>query len=306
MTPSKRRLVAVAVLAMLMLALLGGPASGRGTICSNVADVSWVTDWDALTVDEVIVQVPGCSDGEQVGIQLITDGGDLPASGPRGAPVEAERAVFDITDLGVGVEPLTGVRVFLVIDSVNVPVVTVTVEQRFFNQAGNEQLGLRQTTVLNLAEGAQYRVPGAGNGYRDVVCSMVNSGIGADVRPQGAGSFPVGSAVRHVVCYQQVPGIPGGPGPGGPGISVPPGAELPEVLDSVPERGDGGEGGTSVLEGPLGIGTEVTGEARDAEGAAVRGVMLSRTGFEAITSALSGLLLVLLGAGLIRRFRTTS
>jgi putative cell wall-binding protein len=84
-----------------------------GGVCSTTARVAWNTDLDTLAVQGVTVEVPGCADGEVVGLQLFTDDGNIPAGDPLLTTARAGRATFDVSELGVGIEPVTGVRVFL-------------------------------------------------------------------------------------------------------------------------------------------------------------------------------------------------
>jgi hypothetical protein len=199
-----------------------------GEICSGVAHVSWQADWDTVTVARAAVDVPGCSDGEPVGIQLLTDDGDVPGDGPIMGVVEGERAVFDLTSLGQRVEPVTGVRVFLELAKEELVFFEVTVDRRYFNVAGNEQRGLRQVTSLQVPLEGSYLVPGAPSGYQDVECSEVNTAMGDDVIGQGSGPFIATASGRHLACYQQVPGQQ-------PGV---PDDQGPEVLGEVLTAGD--------------------------------------------------------------------
>jgi putative cell wall-binding protein len=82
-------------------------------LCSNTANVSWETNMAELTVTGVFVDVPGCGDDELVGLQLLTDDGDIPSGDPLLTRSSADRAFFDIAHLDVGIMPVTGMRVFL-------------------------------------------------------------------------------------------------------------------------------------------------------------------------------------------------
>lgn len=73
------------LLVMLVLGLLSSPATAteaaEGDPCSTTASVSWLTNHEDVTVEGAVVDVPGCADGEPVGLQLLTDDGGLPAEG---------------------------------------------------------------------------------------------------------------------------------------------------------------------------------------------------------------------------------
>lgn len=300
MTGSVRRLAAMLSLATALTVGLAAtpagaaePAGDDGTICTGLARVGWDVDLGDVSLRGATVTVEGCDDGEPVGLQLVTDDGDVPADGPLFAEVVDERASFDLAPLAVGVEPVVGVRVFLVLDDVPVELVTVRIEQRFFNQAGNEQLGLRATTSLSLAPGASYLVPGAGRGYADVSCSSVRAMLPADLVAEGAGTFTVTIGGTHVACYQQRPGTPGGPGQGGPG------AAPPDVLGVVLER-DRTEGGQAGSSGGRSDGAS--------DGPSVLGISLAATGIELSTLLLVAAVLVAVGGRLAlhrRRLRHT-
>jgi hypothetical protein len=195
------------LLAGLLWALFPAHVSAAdGLLCSDVAEVSWQADWDTVTVARAAVDVPGCGDGEPVGIQLLTDDGDVPEDGPIMGVVEDERVVFDLASLEQRVEPVTGVRVFLELTEEELVFFEVTVDRRFFNAPGNEQRGLRQVTSLQVPLDGSYHVPGAPSGYQDVDCSEVNTIIGDDVIEEGSGTFTASASGRHLACYQQTPG----------------------------------------------------------------------------------------------------
>jgi hypothetical protein len=181
-----------------------------GELCSEVAHVSWQADWDTVTVARAAVDVPGCGDGEPVGIQLIADDGDVPEDGPIMGVVKDERVVFDLTSLEQRVEPVIGVRVFLDLHEEEFVFFEVTFDRRYFNSAGNEQRGLRQVTSLQVPLDVSYVVPGAPSGYEDVDCSEVNTTVDDDVIAQGSGTFTAVAAGRHLVCYRQTPGAQSG------------------------------------------------------------------------------------------------
>jgi hypothetical protein len=234
------RLVALLVC---LLALVPTTAfAAEAEACTDTANVTWETNWEDVTVTGAIVEVPGCEDGDQVGLQLLTDDGDLPAE-PLVSEVEAEHAWFDLAPLDVRIEPVIGVRVLLYGEAV-IEIVGVVVEQRFFGQTGNEQRGLRRTTALEVPVGGQYLVPGAPTRYDVAVCAEMNTTLPGDLIGQGAGTFTATEAGTHVVCYQQQPGTPGGP----PDVEDPSvGDETDALGDSItqpaPSTGGGGLGG---------------------------------------------------------------
>jgi hypothetical protein len=200
------RLIALVVC---LLALLPAPAFGaEAEACTETANVTWETNWEDVTVTGAIVEVPGCADGDQVGLQLLTDDGDLPAE-PLVSEVEAEHAWFDLDHLDVRIEPVIGVRVLLYGEAI-VEIVQISVEQRFFAQSENEQRGLRRTTPLEVPIGGQYLVPDAPTRYDVVACADMNTTLPNDLVGQGAGTFTATTAGTHVVCYQQQAGTPGG------------------------------------------------------------------------------------------------
>ena len=93
----------------------------------------------------------------------------------------------------------------------------ISVEQRFFNQAGHEQLGLRTVTELLVAVGGQYHVPSAGPGYTDIRCEDVGA-TSEELINEGHGDFEAGeSSGVHLACYQplghRASRRPGHPGP---------------------------------------------------------------------------------------------
>jgi hypothetical protein len=175
-----------------------------GGLCSSAARVSWVTESQTATVEDAIVDVPGCADGEAIGIQLLTEHGDIPGVGPLMTEVENERARFDLSHLAVRIEPVTGVRVFLELQGDEQYTWQITVDRRFFNPAGSEQVGLRDLTVLQVPHGGSYRVEGAPTRYRETACADL--GYRPDDRiAEGSGVFEdVSQGGRHIVCFQQV------------------------------------------------------------------------------------------------------
>lgn len=204
-----RRTITLPWLVLLAALCSALPAGAQAVACTETAHVSWETNWDDVTVEAAIVEVPGCVDGDEVGIQLLTDDGDLPAE-PMVGQVQDEHVRFDLSSLHVGIEPVTGVRVLLYGETI-VEIVHIDVVQRFFSQSGNEQRGLLRTTELEVPVGGQYHVPGAPNRYEVAACSeMRRWSPPSDLVGQGAGTFTATEAGRHVVCYQQAPGTHGG------------------------------------------------------------------------------------------------
>lgn len=288
------RALSVLILTVLASLVAVAPASAQEA-CASDAFVRWQVDNAELLVTGAEVTVPGCDDGEDVGLQLITDDGDVPEDDPLGAEVADEVATFDLSDLEVGVEPVTGVRVFLIVDDepVPVPVVTIVVDQRYFNQAGNEQIGLNQQSELTAPESqGSYTVPGAPTGWEHISCEADDLDLDLDgfddllrdedgdlvEGPSGDGGFPFEDSGRHLVCYQQTPGA------GGPPVT-----DDPEVLDDAvtDETTDGDDG---VLDDS--DETAVRGESEERRGPV--DAALALTGLD-VASALtlgSGLLLV--------------
>ncbi len=269
-----------ALAAVFPLLLLASPSAladdeAEGEICTGLAIVSWDVDFGGLMVRGAELSVPGCDDGEPVGLRLLTTDGELPAAEQLWAEVEDEFATFDLTDLEVEIEPLIGVRVYLVIDGVPTPLATIRVEQRFFNVPGSEQNGLRVTTELSVALGSAYSVPAANDGWEHVDCDDVNLQVDEDPIATGIGQFEAETSGLHIACYQQVPGDGG-----------PPGADEPEVLGVVLERD---EDAVSAGEQPP---------------TAVLGEILARTGVSTIHLVVFGGLALLLGIELVRRRRS--
>lgn len=291
----RRSLLLLAALAALMLVPTTPALAGQ--LCSNTADVSWEVDHATVTVTGVFVEVEGCDDGEFVGIELITDDGDLPDDGPLPGQVEDEVAYFDISDWELRVEPVTGIRVYLEVHGVPTPVVTITVEQRFFNPAGNEQVGRSHTTQLIVSLGGTYSVPGAPDGYREVACDGMNLRVGPDEpEPQeaGSGEFEAERSGLHRVCYQMIaPGTGAAP----PGQSdtrdadEPVEVEEPEVLDAVLDRDDPD---TADDESDRDAGTTVLDD------------VLARTGLDLGGLLWLGFGLLLLGSAITRSWRRST
>lgn len=258
-----------ALLLPLLLGSLFGtaaPAAAQADACTDTANVSWETNWRDVTVETAIVHVPGCEDGEEVGLQLLTDDGDLP-SDPLVEPVQAEHATFDLAPLDVRIEPVIGVRVLLHGEEL-VEVVDILVEQRFFAPSGNEQGGLLRATTLEVPVAGEYEVPGAPTRYDVALCADMQWAAPDDLVSEGAGTFTATTAGTHVVCYQQQPGTPGGP----------PDAEDPTVV------------GTEVL------GTQFTRPSPETEASdRAAGGPLPRTGANILALVLTGFTLIVVG-----------
>jgi hypothetical protein len=129
--------------------------------------------------------VPAAAAGDTKPIALTADGGMLPRD-----------------HLGI-----------LATDAITVLTsVAVVIDQRYFNQPGNEQVGLaRQTHVTTVGAGT-YTVPDAPPGYRTVGCEHVRFDLEqfddllrADdgILVQGHGAFSFVTTGRHLVCYQR-------------------------------------------------------------------------------------------------------
>lgn len=234
--------------------------------CTDVAHVHWETSWGEGTVTGAVVEVRGCEDGTPVGLQLLTDDGDVPDE-PLVSEVENEHARFDLEPLGLRIEPVTGVRILIQGEPVS-EFVAVVVEQRLFAGSGNEQRGLRQTTPREVPFAGQYLVPGAPTRYAVVVCAAMNTTLPNDLVDQGVGTFSATQSGTHVVCYQQQPGTPGGP----------PNLETPQVRE----------------------GTEVPDESFTDDSPASPGDSLATTGLNVLGAGLTALLLVFLGRRLLR------
>jgi hypothetical protein len=235
---SRARLaVATALLAVLLALPTIAHAAGQD-LCTDLATVYWDVDLASVTVNGATVDVPGCADGEPVGIQLITDDGDLPPDGPMMGQAEDGHATFDLTGYAVRVEPVTGIRVFLRVPGNEHPVWVIVVEQRFFNEPGNEQLGLRRSTTLEVPLDGEYAVPGPPTRYDEVRCDQVDTILPPDLVGEGSGIFPATAAGIHVVCYRQQPGVPGGP----PDVEDPRVVEEAEVLGEILTRRPGRTG----------------------------------------------------------------
>ena len=248
---ARRALALLAISLVVLLVQAPGAvadAAAEGELCSDTATVSWETDLAALQVTGVFVEVIGCDDGEFVGIELLMDdGSQVPSEEPLGSEVEDEVAFFDVSGFDIGIEPVVGIRVYLVLHDVAIPVVTISVEQRFFNHAGSEQLGLRTVTELLVPVGGEYHVPSAGPGYTDIRCEDVGA-TSEELVNEGHGDFVAESSGVHLACYQQTPGTPGGPSIGPPGTDEPKvlpvaqsdldAREEPATFDAVPARAE--------------------------------------------------------------------
>jgi hypothetical protein len=253
------------------------PASAD-ELCSSTATVAW--DTDELTVTAAVVHVPGCSDGDAVGIQLLLDdGSEVPADGPLMGSVTDERAGFDFSESPVEIEPVTGVRVFLEMRGEEPYTWQITVDRRFFNPAGSEQVGLRDLTVLQVPHGGSYRVEGAPARYRATDCADL--GYEPEDRiAEGSGVFEgVTEGGRHIVCFQQVT-----PGRGQ--------EDDTEVLDSALERDS--DDRTEVL------GSSLERPAPSNDSPLAR---LATTGNDLLLAVAVGFATVGVGLGLLRRRR---
>lgn len=303
-------IVVIGLLIGVASAVLPAPALADTSGCTDTADVSWEVDPDTVTVSGAVVDVPGCEDGDEVGLQLITDDGDVPAE-PLVEQVEDERVRFDLEPLNMRIEPVTGVRVLLY-GEVVVELVDIVVEQRFFSSSGNEQRGLREVTELGVREGGTYTVPGAPTRYEVVDCEAdLDVDVPGDVIEQGEGSFEATEDGRHLVCYQQLPGTPGGP----------PDVEEPVVDDETDVSDDGETGGPGNDDGRGSGGrddrgngpddkTDVLGEditrpatGDDAPLGAPTGGPLATTGANVLLWAVTALGLLAIGRRLVRARR---
>jgi hypothetical protein len=273
------KLLAELLLALASLVVL--PGTGQATTCSEVANVLWETDTSRLIVTGAIVAVPGCADGEVVAFQLLLDdGSELPEDGPLMGTVTDERARFDLSEARVKIEPVTGVRVFLEIQGDEQYTWQITVDRRFFNAAGNEQVGLRDLTILQVPHDGSYRVEGAPARYLETSCAELGYEQ-ADAIAEGSGTFEnVTAGGRHIVCYQQTTA---GRGPAN--------ASDTDVLDGSLERDPDDR-------------TEVLRTSHERPGPSSTAGPLGRlamTGNDLLLAATIGLATVGIGFGLLRR-----
>ena len=290
---------------------LAPAASASGTACSDTANVGWSVDHETVTVAGAHVQVPGCADGEWVGIELITTEGDVPSDGPLASEVVDQVANFDLSDLELRIEPVTGIRVYLEIAGEPTPIVAIDVDQRFFNPAGNEQIGRGLITTLILGVGQEYEVPSDYVGYEPADCSDLGVTAPDDLVAEGTGTFTANESGTHLACYQQQPGSGGGPGPGQPEADVP--EVLGEIIDGSNEDVTT-DGGVTPDDAPTTDQDEIDDEdealirvdddragERDDEDSSLRALgELSRTGTDAVGTFLIGFLLVVSGGSLLR------
>jgi hypothetical protein len=252
-----------------------GLAAAQPIGCTDQATVSWDTDPEASTVLRAHVSVPGCSDGEGVGLQLLLDEEVLP-SDPLVRQVTDEHAVFDLTSLAVGIEPVTGVRILLYGDVTGdegpLPV-EIEVEQRYFNAPGREQVGLRRSDVLTVPVGDTYVVPQPGAAYETVPCANVGVDT-AGIIAEGVGVFEATEGGRHLACHRRT----------GPGAAERPTSVGPIVL----------AGGTAPA---ADVATEgVDRRALDVDAPAATGGGLARTGERVLVLLAVGLAAIVVGA----------
>lgn len=199
----RRLVVAVALLVGSLPTTAWGQAPQA---CTETANLSWEVDHGTASVTTGVVELPGCEDGDVVGLQLDLEGfGWLPED-PIVAEVADERARFDLTTHDVGVRPVVGARVTLYGEAM-AEVVEVLVDQQFVNAAGKPQRGLRTITELDVPIGEQYRVPEAPRRYATVPCAAVGISTEGTIGEE-VGDFTARTAGRHVVCYQQQSGSP--------------------------------------------------------------------------------------------------
>lgn len=256
------------------------PASGQAPqACTESANLSWEVDHDTASVTVGIVEVPGCDDGDVVGLQLrLEEVGWVPEE-PLVTEVADERARFDLRSHDVGMRPVVGGRVTLYGEAMT-EVVEVIVDQQFVNPAGNPQRGLRTITELEVPIGGQYRVPGAPPRYATVSCGDV--GISTDgTIGEGAGDFTATTAGRHVACYQQQPG----------------------PLDSAPTNEDPAVLGVQFARHPSVVVDAVSGD--EVRGAETADGPLASTGVDLLRLALMALTLLVVGRWLTRRAQRT-
>jgi hypothetical protein len=264
-----------------LVTMVGVPPAAADGLCSSTATVAWETDVDELTITAAVVHAPGCSDGEAVGIQLLLDdGSEVPEDGPLMGTVTEERSRFDLGAASVSIEPVTGVRVFLEVHGAEHSAWQITVDRRFFNPAGSEQVGLRDLTILQVPHGGSYPVEGAPPRYRERACAHL--GYRPDDRiAEGSGIFQdVAAGGRHIVCFQQVT-----PGRG-------------QASDAAPRDGS--------LEREPDDRSGVVGTSRERPGPSSTAgplVRLAMTGNDLLLAAAIGLVTVGVGLGLLRRSR---
>lgn len=172
-------------------------AEGAG--CARTAHVTWRSDWESVTVEAASVRVPGCGDGHQVGLQLLTPAGEVPAE-PLKDAVTNEAAYFNLEQLDVGIEVVEGVRVF--IDGTVLGAFEITVDLRYFNAAGKEQIGRRSTATIQVQPGASYEVADPPRRYHVAECTGFGTLDGVVTIGEGPGVFTASSSGLHVACFQ--------------------------------------------------------------------------------------------------------
>jgi hypothetical protein len=134
----RSRLVILAALVLAAASQAAPALANDAATCTNAADISWEVDRSDHRVRTIIVEVDGCDGGELVGIQLITEDGDVPPSAPLVGEAWEGTATFDLMDTGLYVAPITGVRVFLELSGGEQVTWQITVDRRFFSsQAAN-------------------------------------------------------------------------------------------------------------------------------------------------------------------------
>ena len=276
------RLLAVLIVALAPAWMSIPVAHAAGGICSELARVSWQVDRTSILVRGVTVEVVGCEDGEFVGIELITDDGVVPEDGALSGSVEGEVARFDVSAFELRVEPVIGIRVYLEVDGIPTPVVTITVEQRFFTPDGQEQVQLRLTTELVVRLGGAYVVPGPWRGYEHVECRDLGVEVDQPTVAEGLGTFTATASGLHLVCYLRIEAAP----------------EEPEVIDDIEEAQPVDEIQEPVVVDDL---EETTEADEDDDPTTVLDQVLARTGASTAHLMLIGGLSLAIGVALRRR-----
>lgn len=107
-----RSAIALVQLSIMLLASPAAAAADFIPACSTSAHVSWVPDELVEQVDEVVVTVTGCDQGEPVTLQVLTTNGAIPDE-PLAADAAKGQARFDLRPYALGIEPIIGARVTL-------------------------------------------------------------------------------------------------------------------------------------------------------------------------------------------------